>query len=75
MNVEVRAELMERALANLCVDASPSVQVSMKDTLKSLAVILLLEWLVGDKRFESQSQESEYWLSRFYEEVFIGRAA
>lgn len=29
------------------------------------------KWVVGEKRFESQSQQREYWLSRFYEEVFI----
>jgi hypothetical protein len=60
--------LLDRAQAALKLDASPAAQKLANTKLESLASMLLLEWLVGEKRFESQSQQAEYWLSRFYEE-------
>ena len=63
--------LAERARAALELGASPASRKLAKARLETLASTLLLEWLVGDKRFESQSQQTEYWLSRFYEEIFI----
>ena len=63
--------LLDRAQAALKLDASPAAQKLAKAKLKSLASTLLLEWLVGDRRFESQSEQVEYWLSRIYEEIFV----
>src|SRR5262245_4249942 len=63
--------LVERAQAALKLGASPAAQKLAKTKLEALATTLLLEWLVGDKRFQSQSQQMEYWLCRFYEEIFI----
>lgn len=66
-----RKALVERARRALALDGSEVVQANVKEKLESLAIELLLEWLVGDRRFESQSQQSEYWLSRLYEEIFV----
>ena len=63
--------LLDRAQAALKLDASPAAQKLAKAKLESLASTLLLEWLVGDRRFESQSEQVEYWLSRIYEEIFV----
>ena len=63
-------ELVERATSALGVDTTKSSAGKLNDRLEPLAAELLLEWLVGEKRFESQSQQTEYWLSRFYEEIF-----
>jgi hypothetical protein len=68
---DARKALLERAQALLSTDASPVAKKNIKSNLESLAATLLLEWLVGDKRFESQSQQTEYWLSRFYDSVFV----
>ncbi|TFW57817.1 hypothetical protein CT676_27835 [Bradyrhizobium sp. MOS001] len=68
---DARKALLERAQALLSTDASPAAKKNIKSNLESLAATLLLEWLVGDKRFESQSQQTEYWLSRFYDGVFV----
>ena len=68
---DARKALLERAQALLSTDASPVAKKNIKSNLELLAATLLLEWLVGDKRFESQSQQTEYWLSRFYDSVFV----
>lgn len=67
---EALKALLERAQTVLSSDASTAAKKNVKANLEGLATTLLLEWLVGDKRFESQSQQTEYWLSRFYEELF-----
>ena len=72
---DVAKALLDRAQAALKLDASPTAQKLAKVKLESLASTLLLEWLVGDRRFESQSQQAEYWLSRIYEENLRRRAA
>lgn len=63
--------LLEKASAQLALDVSPADDANIKKNLEQLASELLLEWLVGDKRFESLGQQTEYWLSRFYEEIFV----
>lgn len=68
---EVRKALLERALALLATDASAAAKKNLKSNLESLATTLLLEWIVGDRRFETQSQQTEYWLSRFYDGIFL----
>lgn len=68
---EDKGRLLDRARTVLAIDASPTAQAILEKHLGLLASELLLEWLVGDKRFESQSQQTEYWLARFYEEIFV----
>jgi hypothetical protein len=63
-------DLMQQALAALSADASPESVERLKERLQPFAAELMLEWLTGEKRFESQSQQVEYWLSRFYDEIF-----
>ena len=36
------------------------------DRLQAVAAELALEWITGERRFESQSQQTEYWLARLY---------
>jgi len=64
------AELIEQANATLAQDGSAPTKKNINDKLPDLATELMLEWLVAEKRFDSQSQQVEYWLSRFYEELF-----
>jgi hypothetical protein len=64
------ADLLERARKSLAVEASNTAHALLKDRLQSVAAELALEWIVGDRRFESQSQQTEYWLARLYEEIF-----
>lgn len=61
--------LLDRAKAKLGTDASPATNKLIQDRLKDLSTILMLEWLVGDQRFEKQSEQTEYWLSRIYDEL------
>ncbi|WP_105384201.1 hypothetical protein [Neorhizobium alkalisoli] len=70
MTDERLRQLSEKALETLLVDASPEAGERLKAGLEHLAAELFLEWLTGERRFESQTQQSEYWLSRFYEEMF-----
>src|SRR5262245_43791085 len=63
-------ELAERATTALGIDATKQSAARLQQRLQPLATELLLEWLVGEKRFDSPSQQTEYWLSRFYEEIF-----
>jgi hypothetical protein len=62
--------LIERAQGTLLIDCSDVASARLKERLQELAAELLVEWIVGERRFESQSQQSEYWLSRFYDEIF-----
>lgn len=64
------AALLDRARTAIAIDASAAGGEHVQSRLERLASTLLLEWVVGEKRFESQSQQAEYWLSRFYEEIF-----
>ena len=62
--------LLQRAQEALTLDASAASLKAIKSKLETLSTTLFLEWLLGDKRFESQSQQVEYWLSRLYDELF-----
>lgn len=55
-------DLMLQAIAALSADASPESLKRLKERLQPFAAELMLEWLTGEKRFESQSQQVEYWL-------------
>ncbi|WP_117193579.1 hypothetical protein [Rhizobium terrae] len=63
-------ELLGKALASLSVDASAQARQDLEKKLRDLAAELFLEWLTGERRFERQPQQTEYWISRFYEEIF-----
>lgn len=64
------SQLHQRALDALSTDASAQSVQKLSDGLHLLAAELMLEWLTGEKRFESQSQQTEYWLARFYEQMY-----
>jgi hypothetical protein len=63
-------QLVNRARTALAGDASEASIQLLDQNLERLCITLLLEWLIGDQRFESQSQQAEYWLARFYDEIF-----
>jgi hypothetical protein len=63
-------DLLALAIPLLDQDCSPAAKAALKTRLKDLAAELLLEWVVAEKRFDSQSQQTEYWLSRFYSEIY-----
>ena len=62
--------LLTRATEALRVDASAPAALQLKNHLEKLAAGLLLEWIVGDQRYENLTQQTEYWLARFYEEIY-----
>jgi hypothetical protein len=64
------SDLVAQASALLSLDCSEPSKERIASKLQDLAAELLLEWLVADKRFDSQSQQTEYWLSRFYEDIY-----
>jgi hypothetical protein len=63
--------LSSRTQAKLGVQASKAAQDALKQRLASVATELALEWIVGERRFESQGEQAEYWLARLYEEIFV----
>ncbi|CAN7487139.1 hypothetical protein LJR029_000907 [Caballeronia sp. LjRoot29] len=63
-------ELKARAQKSLGIEASAATKRRIEDRLHLVAQELVLEWVVGDRRFENQSQQTEHWLARLYEEVF-----
>jgi hypothetical protein len=64
------ALLLSRATAALASDASPATAKQLDSRVERLASALLLEWIVGDQRFESMSQQTEHWLAQFYETIY-----
>lgn len=71
MDVEAVKALLERSRTALSADASPATKERLASDLEALATTLFLEWLTGDKRFETMGQQTEFWLSRFYESIFL----
>jgi hypothetical protein len=63
--------LLAKARDNLGAEASGAARQALEARLQSLAAELALEWIVGERRFESQGQQTEYWLARLYEELFV----
>jgi len=61
--------LLERGWQSLGVEASREAKERLQARLLTLAAELVLEWIVGERRFESQSQQTEYWLARVFEEI------
>lgn len=62
--------LLQRARASLVAEASDASKALIEARLEAVAASLALEWLVGDRRFESQGQQTEHWLARLYEELY-----
>ena len=64
------AALLARARASLMIEASDAATQRIDARLQAVAAELALEWITGERRFENQSQQTEHWLARFYEELF-----
>jgi hypothetical protein len=67
---ETRKALLEKAVANLSIDASADSMKRVRERLEAVAAELALEWLSGELRFETQGQQTEHWLNRVYETLF-----
>jgi hypothetical protein len=63
-------QLLVRARTVLSAQATSDSNANLKSRLEQLASALVLEWIVGERRFESQGQQTEYWLFRFYQDIF-----
>lgn len=57
-------ELKACAQKNLGIEASAATKRHIEDRLHLVAQELVLEWVVGDRRFENQSQQTEHRLAR-----------
>jgi len=64
------AALLERAKGSLAIEASDATKRAIDERLQTVAAEIALEWITGDRRFENQSQQTEHWLARLYEELF-----
>lgn len=64
-----RMQLRAKAMAALKVQASPESWSRIDHSFDELCVELVSEWIVGEPRLESQTQQTEYWISRFYEDL------
>ena len=62
--------LLGQARASLAADASKESTALIDARLEAVAASLALEWITGLRRFESQGQQMEYWLSRIYEALY-----
>jgi hypothetical protein len=62
--------LLQRVAGALTTDGSSLVANNATTKLDMVAAHLLLQWIVGAARFDSQSQQTEYWLSTLYDEIF-----
>lgn len=56
--------------ALLARNASEESVERIDSEFESLCVELVSDWLSGEQRFESTSQQTEYWLSRLYETIY-----
>lgn len=55
----------------LALQASDRAKERIDSHFEKLCVELVSDWLLGDRRFESVSQQAEHWLSRLYEEIYV----
>lgn len=62
--------LVARATATLSIEASDEARIRLEARLRTVAAELALEWITGERRFENQSQQTEHWLGRLYEEIY-----
>lgn len=58
---------LARAKAALAVDASPAARARIDSGYEALCVDLVSEWVLGERRHESQGQQAEAWIARFYD--------
>jgi hypothetical protein len=65
-----RERLRAHAITALKAQASPPSQARIDELFDALCIELIAEWIAGETRFESQTQQTEYWLTRCYEELF-----
>jgi hypothetical protein len=59
---------MQRALA---IEASPETVRRIEADFDKLCVELVSDWLLGERRFESVSQQTEHWLARLYDVLYV----
>ena len=61
------ADRLGRAKAALAVDASPEARARIEAGYEALCVDLVSEWVLGERRYETQGQQAEAWIARFYD--------
>ncbi|MGK9231699.1 hypothetical protein KXS07_08725 [Inquilinus limosus] len=64
-----RRERLARAKAALTIDASPASRARIESGYEALCVDLVSEWVLGEPRYESQGQQAEAWIARFYDSL------
>jgi hypothetical protein len=57
-------ELKAGAQKNLSIEATAATKRHIENRLHLVAQERVLEWDVGDRRFENQRQLTEHWLTR-----------
>jgi hypothetical protein len=62
-----RRDRAARARAALAIDASPASRARIESGYEALCVDLVSEWVLGEHRAESQGQQAEAWIARFYD--------
>jgi hypothetical protein len=66
-----RQELRAKAIAALGWRCSPVSQARIDEGFDGLCIELISEWILVEPRLESQTQQSEYWIGRVYEDLII----
>src|SRR5690242_14512761 len=64
-----RAELRMKAIGALKARASPASQQRIDQSFDDLCLELISEWIIGESRHESSTQQAEYWIGRVYDEL------
>jgi hypothetical protein len=64
-----RAELRAKAIRALKARASPASQERIDQSFDELCIELISEWIVGEPRHESATQQAEYWIGRVYDDL------
>ncbi|TSD89155.1 hypothetical protein FFK22_009275, partial [Mycobacterium sp. KBS0706] len=62
-----RRDRVARAKAALEIDASPASRKRIESGYEALCVDLVSEWVLGERRHETQGQQAEAWIARFYD--------
>lgn len=62
-----RRDGLARAKAALAIDASPASRERIEAGYEALCVDLVSEWVLGERRHETQGQQAEAWIARFYD--------
>jgi hypothetical protein len=64
-------DVADAARAALSIDASEEARRRIVQQFDRLCIELISEWLTGERRFESVGQQTEYWIARLYEELYV----